>query len=301
MATLLDTLKQNLGQVGQAEAVADETGTVKQLLAAKRGIIGPQTALGPRGFSVAEAAAKAPAQQQLAETAQAAQLQATGIGQAAAGQAEEERQRTGQIEMQRQQASLQNKIQTENLLRGLEQNRAALTEDQRKAGMEQVAAQLRLQNDAYITNLQREGNRSRLQDDLAFDEQLKKDIAADNIALLKIKFGNQSALDADDRAFTKALAKIDFATAAAMARENSRFAQTQATIQGLGSVATTGIGIAGKAYEGGLDSGYQAYLKQQGPSDKPLSYTAWQNRVKLGASETLPAANTSATKYSTMA
>ena len=231
MATLLDTLKQNLGQVGGGEAVADETGTVKGLLAAKKGIVGPPSALGPKGFSVAEAAAKAPAQQQLAETAQAAQLQATGIGQAAAAQGEEERQKTQQIEMQRQQASLQNKIQTENILRGLEQNRAALTEDQRRAGMEQVAAQLRLQNDAYITNLQREGNRSRLQDDLAFDEQLKKDISADNIALLKIKFGNQSLLDASDRDFTKELAKIDFATAAAMARENSRFAQTQATIQ----------------------------------------------------------------------
>lgn len=290
MATLLDTLKQNLGQVGQSEAVADETGTVKQLLAAKKGIVGPTTALGPKGFSVAEAAAKAPAQQQLAETAQAAQLQATGIGQAAAAQAEEERQKTQQIEMQRQQTSLQNKIQTENILRGLEQNKAALTEDQRRAGMEQVAAQLRLQNDAYITNLQREGNRSRLQDDLTFDEQLKKDISADNIALLKIKFGNQSALDASDRDFTKELAKIDFATAAAMARENSRFAQTQATIQGVGSLATTGIGIAGKAYEGGLDSGYQAYLKQQGPNDKPLSYTAWQNQQGLTAAKgNLPA------------
>ena len=37
MPTLLDTLKKNLGQVGQPEAVADETGTVQQLLSARKG------------------------------------------------------------------------------------------------------------------------------------------------------------------------------------------------------------------------------------------------------------------------
>jgi len=255
MATLLDTLKQTMGQTGQPEQVADETGTVKSLLAAKKGIVGPATALGPKGLSVAEVAARAPAQQALAQTAQAAQQQSTAISQAAAGQAEEERQRALQIETQRQQNQLQNRIQTESILRNLEQNKAALTEDQRRAGMEKVAGQLRLQNAAYVDNLQREGERARLRDALAFDEQLKRDVADDNIALLKLKLGNQSALDADQRTFQKELAKIDINEALAMARENSRFAQTQATIGGLGSVTTTAI------------SAYGAY-KNQSPAKK---------------------------------
>lgn len=276
MATLLDTLKQTLGQTGQPEAVADETGTVRSLLAAKKGIVGPATALGPQGLSVAEMAARQPAQQQLAETAQAAQMQATGIGQAAAAQAEEERQRTQAIEAQRQQNKLQNKIQTENILRGLEQSKASMSEAQRQAGMEQVGKQLRLQNEAYIANLQREGEKSRLKDALAFDQQLKQSIVGDNISLLKLKLGNIAALDADDREFKKQLAQIDVNMAAAMARQDSRFAQTQATIQSAGSVAITGIGVAGKYQEGGLNSDYQGYLKSRAADERPMSYTQWQ-------------------------
>lgn len=290
MATLLDTLKKNLGQVTSPEAVADETGTVRELLAAKKGIVGPATALGPRGLSIAEAAARAPAQQELAQTAQTAQMQATAIGQAAAGQEEEERQKTEQIALQRQQNQLQNKIQTENVLRGLEQNRAALTEDQRRAGMEQVAAQLRLQNTAYVDTLQREGNKSRLKDAIAFDAQLKQDVFNENQALLKLKYKNEAALDADARSFNRAMAELSIEQAWQLARENSRMAQRQADIKTVGSLVTTGIGAAGKAYEGGFDSDYRAYLDNLGPGERPISYTKWQETEGLkSAKGNLPA------------
>ena len=50
MATLLDKLKQNLGSAtAQTAPVADETGTVQQLFAARKGIVGQPAALGPRG------------------------------------------------------------------------------------------------------------------------------------------------------------------------------------------------------------------------------------------------------------
>jgi len=156
MPTLLDTLKKNLGQVGQPEAVADETGTVQQLLSARKGIVGPATALGPKGLAVGEAAARAQTQQQMADVSQQAALQSTALGQEAAGQAEEQRQREAGIAAQRQQNALQSRVQTENILRTLEQSRGALAEDKRRAGLEQVAANLRLQNASYIDNLQRE-------------------------------------------------------------------------------------------------------------------------------------------------
>ena len=140
MPTLLDTLKKNLGQVGQPEAVADETGTVQQLLSARKGIVGPATALGPRGLAVGEAAARAQTQQQMADVGQQATLQSTALGQEAAGQAEEQRQREAGIAAQRQQNALQSRVQTENILRNLEQSKGALAEDKRRAGLEQVAA-----------------------------------------------------------------------------------------------------------------------------------------------------------------
>lgn len=249
MATLLDTLKKNLGQVAAPEPVSDETGTVQQLLTARKGIVGPATALGPKGLSVGEAGARAATQQQLGEVGQAAQLGATQLGQAAQEQQQQQQSQTANIEFQRQQNKLQSRIQTENILRGLEQGRAALSEDKRQAGMEQVAANLRLQTDSYINQLQLEGARSRLQDDLAFDLQLKNSIAADNASLLQTRLNNQSLLDSNDRDFKKQLAQIDINFATDIAKQNMAFAAQQGKIQALGQAVTTGIGAAGKLAE----------------------------------------------------
>lgn len=249
MATLLDALKKNLGQVGAPEPVADETGTVQQLLSARKGIVGPASALGPRGLSVAEAGARAGAQQELAQTSQAGQLQATQLGQAAQEQQQQQQSQAANIEFQRQQNKLQSRIQTEAILRNLEQGRTALAEDKRQAGMEQVAANLRLQTDSYINQLQLEGARSRLQDDLSFDRAMKQQIASDNISLLQLKLNNQSLLDSNDRDFKKQLAQIDMDTAVQMAKQDAAFAAQQGQIQTFGQLATTGIGAYGKLAE----------------------------------------------------
>lgn len=249
MATLLDTLKRNLGQAAAPEPVADETGTVQQLLTARKGIVGPATALGPKGLSVAEAGARAATQQQLGETAQQAQLQGVQLGQAAQEQQQQQQAQAANVEFQRQQNRLQSRIQTESILRGLEQGRATLSEDKRQAGMEQIAANLRLQTDSYINQLQLEGARSRLQDDLAFDQAMKQQIASDNISLLQVKLSNQSLLDSNDRDFKKQLAQIDMDTAVQMAKQDAAFSAQQGKIQALGQLATTGIGAYGKLAE----------------------------------------------------
>jgi len=264
MPTLLDTLKKNLGQVGQPEAVADETGTVQQLLSARKGIVGPATALGPKGLSVAETAARGETQQQLADVGQAAQLQATQIGQAAQAQQQQQSQQEANLAFQRQQNKLQSRIQTESILRGLEQGRASLSEDKRQAGMEQVAANLRLQTDSYINQLQQEGYKARLQDDLSFDLALKKQIAADNISLLQLKLDNQTLLDSNDRDFKKQLAQIDMNTAIQMAKQDAAFSAQQGQIQTFGQLATTVIGVAGKRND-------QAQQQQQLQSQQALS------------------------------
>lgn len=249
MTTLLDTLKKNLGQAAAPEAVSDETGTVQQLLTARKGIVGPATALGPKGLSVAEAGARATTQQQLGEAAQQAQLQGMQLSQAAQEQEQQQQAQMSNVEFQRQQNKLQSRVQTENILRGLEQGRATLSEEKRQAGMEQVAANLRLQTDSYINQLQLEGARSRLQDDLAFDQAMKQQIAADNISLLQIKLNNQSLLDSNDRDFRKQLAQIDIDTAVQMARQDAAFSAQQGKIQALGQAATTGIAAYGKLAE----------------------------------------------------
>jgi hypothetical protein len=278
MATLLETLKKNLGGVGASTApIADETGQVQQLLAAKKGIVGPATALGPKGLSVAEAAARGQTQQQLQQVGQQAGLQATAIEQAAASQEQEQRQQEQRVEAQRAESNLRNKVETETVLRNLEQSKATLTEDQRQAGVEQVGAMLRFQNDDYIRNLQREGDRARLKDKVAFDEQLTESIFADNIAGKKLFYANQELFDASDRDFNKELAKIDITTAIQMAKENASFGQKQAQVQGVAEIAKTGVSVYGQQQSGAFNSDYKSYAEgARTKGQTPVSYTTWQ-------------------------
>jgi len=276
MATLLDTLKKNLGGVGApAEPIADETGTVQRLLAAKKGIVGGPQA--PKGLNIAEAAARGQTQQQLQQVGEQAQLQSTAIQQAATGQAEEQKQREQAIEGQREEGALRNRIQTENILRGLEQSGREMDEKERQSQIELAGAMLRFQNGQYIRDLQREGAKARITDANEFDRQLLESILGENRALLKAKIGSQELRDLNDRDFNKEIAKIDIDTALQFARENAKQMQTQAQIQGATELAKSAVSAYGQ-YKGGAFSGdYQSYADAQRAAGRtPVSFTTWQ-------------------------
>ena len=282
MATLLEKLQQNLGQVAAPAPAGGETATVQRLLSAKKGIIGGPT--GPQGLAVGDIAARAPAQQQLAQLGQAAQLQSTAIGQAAAGQAEEQRQREQAIEGQRAETSLRGRIQTESILQGLEQGKAELGERQRQQGLEQVAASLRLQDQQYVDNLRREGERARLDENISFAEQLQKSIFENNAALLKMQLKNKSLLAADDREFNKSLARMGYDDAIRAARENIKADQQSALIGGIASMVPVGAQAYGDYEKGEYDSGYQAHLRNA-KAGEAMGYEAWlaqQNQPEGG-------------------
>lgn len=277
MASLLDKLQQSLGTVGGQATPGDETASVQKLLAAKKGIVGAGPgALGPRGLAAPEMAARATTQQQLSQVGQAAQLQATGISQAAEAQSEEQRQREQALAGQQQESSLRNRIQTESVLRGLEQGRAELGEKERQQGLEVAAANLRLQDARYVDNLRREGERARLQEDISFTEQLQKSIFEDNMAIQKLRIKNQSLLDVNEREFEKAMAKMGYSEAISAARDNLKADSQRALISGGAGLISTGIQAAGQYKSGGLSQGYQSYLDTVPQGERPMSYTAWQ-------------------------
>jgi hypothetical protein len=286
MASLLDKLQQSLGTVGGQATPGDETASVQKLLAAKKGIVGAGPgALGPRGLAAPEMAARATTQQQLSQVGQAAQLQATGISQAAEAQSEEQRQREQALAGQQQESSLRNRIQTESVLRGLEQGRAELGEKERQQGLEQVAANLRLQDARYVDNLRREGERARLQEDISFTEQLQKSVLEDNMAIQKLRIKNQSLLDVNDREFDKAMAKMGYSEAISAARDNLKADSQRALISGGAGLISTGIQAAGQYKSGGLSQGYQSYLDTVPQGERPMSYTAWQADQARAAQE----------------
>ena len=140
--------------------------------------------------------------------------------------------------------------------------------------------------------MQREGDRARLKDKIAFDEQLVQDTFADNIAGKKLFYENQSLLDASDSAFAKQVAKIDINTALQMAKENAAFAQKQAQVQGVAEIAKTGVSVYGQQQSGAFDGGYKGYAEAtREKGGTPVSYTTWQsrNKVTVGPGEQLPA------------
>jgi hypothetical protein len=277
MATLLDKLKQTLGGVAASAApVADETGTVQQLLAARKGIVGAPAQLGPKGLAVAEVAARQPAQQKLAEIGRAAQMQATGIEQATSAQETEQRQREAALEGQRQEATLRTRLQTENILRGLEQGKEELNEKQRQLGLEVASANLRLADANYIDNLRREGDRARLEESISFTEQLQRSILEENMALQKMKYKNESLLNASDRDFNKALAQMGYMDSINAARDNLRGDAQIAMIEGGTGLVKTGVEAAGKQQKGAFSSDYQGYLEDLPEDTRPMSYTAFQ-------------------------
>lgn len=278
MATLLETLQKNLGSVGVSQGpIEDETALVRKLTAGKKGLVGAPT--GPTGLNLAEVAARGQTAQQLGQVGETAQQVAINQRQAAAAQAEQQKQAEQALAGQREESKLRTRIQTENILRNLEQSGKEMDERERAAGMEQVAGALRFQNNQYIRDLTRNAEKENIKDANKFNEKLAESVFADNQALLKSRLGQQAVRDISDRDFTKELAKMDINEAVRMAKENSVNAQRGAVIQGTGELAKTGISVYGRQQAGGFDEKYNTYAettREQGGS--PVSYTRWKQR-----------------------
>lgn len=291
MATLLETLKKNLGGVGAPVApVGDETGTVQRLLSAKKGIVGG-TPTAPKGFSVAEAAARGAAQQQLGEVSQAAQLQGTAIEQAAKAEATQQQEQEATVTNQQEQNRLRTSIETERTLQELEQGKEKLNEMQRQALNEKVTALLRLQNNDYVNNLQMNAAKARLTEGNNFEAALAQDIFNNNRTLLESKLGKQAARNVSDREFEKELTKMGMAEAIRIAKEESDNLVKQAGIQTGVELAKGGVSIYGQQQAGAFSNDYKTYAestREQGGT--PVSYTTWQQRQGLSkAKGNLPA------------
>jgi hypothetical protein len=117
-----------------------------------------------------------------------------------------------------------------------------------KANAEQIGVTLRLGDQQYVSNLQREGAKARLDDDNTFKTEMLKTSLGDQQEILEKNLGNKSILDASDREFQKSLAQMGIDDAWAMFRADQRAGQQQAMWTGIGNVATAGVGAYG-AYD----------------------------------------------------
>lgn len=274
MATLLEKLKQGLGQVNAAPAPGDETAQITKLAAAKAGVAGPITGLSAPALT--EFAAQQETQESLGQLAQQAEAQKTATTQAFQEQEQKTTEALSDIEAQKRSNSLQARIKTENILQQLEQRGAQLDQDEKKAKLEQATALLRLQTRQYTDQLELQGARDRLSDAIKFNEALANDIMQENLALAKMRIKNEEARDVSDREFEKMLASMGASDALAAYRQSLRFEQNQGAISGAATIAQSALSTYGSSQQGQYDQGYQNYVANLGPNERPVSYTRWQ-------------------------
>ena len=243
----------------------DTTSQLSTLLRAKSGkaVGGPATALSTQQ----EQASLAQATQAMQPVQQAATTQQMGQQQ----QARELEQRTIQeqsnIAQQRQANQLQSKIQTDRLLQELEQGRGQIDANIYKASLEQIGQNLRLSNQQYIDNLQREGNRARLNDNLQFSEQMARSVLEDNKSLLEKQLGNKSILAASDREFSTKMAQMGVKNAWTLFRNDASTEQQRQLYTGIGGVISAGIGAYGTYQDRQERAEDRKLLRQQGKKE----------------------------------
>lgn len=275
MATLLEKLKQSLGQVGTGTTAPGTAGAqVEALAAAKEGVVGPRKGL--RAPSLTEMAAEQQTREALTGLGEQAQLQATATGQAARGQAQQQAEVEQDIAAQRRSNELQTRIRTEQTLQELEQGRASLSEKARREKIEKIASDLRLSTKKYTDELALAGAQQRLSDANAFNEALARDIMNENLTLVNLQYKNQAARDLSDREFEKMLASMNASDMLAAYRQGLRFEQTQGAISGGATVAQSALSMYGSSQQGQFDQGYQNYVSNLGPNERPVSYNRWQ-------------------------
>lgn len=117
-----------------------------------------------------------------------------------------------------------------------------------KAQVEQAGFLLRLNNEKYITRLEVEGRKSRLNDEIRFKEALTQSIFAEERELFKSSLQFQSLVRAEGREFKEELAMLDLDQAMEIAQMNADNANEKAKWEAIGGIITGAVSIGASAY-----------------------------------------------------
>lgn len=241
MANLLQTIRQN--SQPQEQGVTDETQKLQTLLRAKSGkaLAGP----GVVSSNLGEQQAVANTNQQIQqEVAPQAAIQNAGLEQQQAGIQQQEQQQRSDIAQSRRFDTLQTRIKTDQILSDLERNKGKIDLARDGARLEQLGSNLRLENQKYVQDLQREGSRARLNDELAFREATARATMGNNMEIMNKSIDNNTFLKANDRDFKRKVAQIDIGSAYQMFNNEIAAGKQQAMWSGLGSLAKAGVNAA---------------------------------------------------------
>jgi hypothetical protein len=278
MPNLFDTIQQNKQQLaGQAAPNQDQSLRVRDLLRAKSG----QSVTENSGQSnLAEQSAVADTNTQLSGLATSNQIASQGEKLAAAGQEQQIGQQKQAIKQENKFNTVQNNLRTNQLLGELARDKGQLNLDQNKAKLEQTAFLLSMQDKKYTDQLNQIGQRRRLDNQVAFNQELEQVAFKDSLGLLKAKLRTGNVLSSNDRDFARAMSELTIDDALKIAALESKYGQEgadmenslaryqagqqasaanqQAMFQGIGQLASTGL---------------SAYDKMATDKDKKAYYT----------------------------
>lgn len=257
MASLFDMISKNLkggatAPEAQAGALKDNTAGMQTLLRARGGkAVGGGTA--PALSNLTEQMAASQAAQEADRLAQEAKIADVGMQQQLAQAKESEEADIAQLDESRmsQQDEYQNRL--DGILNDFSQQGAKLDFNKNRAKLEQAGFLMRLSDDKYLTNLEIEGRKNRLESEAAFDEALARAAFADEFELMRDDLEFRAMIKADDRKFREELANMDINTALALASAaNQQAAQTQmwsglSTLAQAGAQAFSNTGGSAKA------------------------------------------------------
>lgn len=247
MANLLDTINQNAAAAAtQPQGVTDESQKVANLLRAKSGKAATGGDVGASNLGETSASDQTNTQLQN-QVAPAAAIQAANLSQQNSQQEQGAQIQKASVARGRASNTLQNKLQTTALLNQFEQNEGSLGLDKNKAQVDQLAQGLRLQNQQYVDDLNREGSKSRLDDQLQFQQAMQSEAFDNNKELQSKVFADQDIASMSDRDFKKRLEQMGIDDAWNMFNTNQKTAADRAKFTAIGSLASAGIGAAASA------------------------------------------------------
>lgn len=281
---LIDKIQQNLATAGtQQQGNTDQTGRARTLLAAKSGKQIGAGQLAPAS-AVGEAAAIDQTNQQMAALQPQGQVAAAEIGQAVKQLGAQETGARADLALRQKQLQQSNLLRKQQLLGDLGRDRATLDLEKDRAKLEQLAFTMRMNDKQYLDQLEMEGTRQRLDNDLNFKEELQKSIMGSNDELLKQSLGNRDIMAAGDREFAEAMGAMDINAALQMASNEARDAKAAATIGAAGGLATAAVGAYGQ-YKPGTSTTSTAPANagttqaHGGPGSSDVAGSSWKSGV----------------------
>jgi len=240
MNTLLDAIKQNAGKVAPAQAPVSgaQVGDILQTKATGKAAMDTGA---PAASSIQEQQAQQTTSTQVKAVQQQGQAAAAELGAAEASQSASAELADKALDEQGENARSRLLQMTADTIKEYQMGTRTLDQQRDKAKLEQVGFGLRLTNEAYVSNLHREAQKSRLNSDAQFQEELTRSIFADEEELFREDLNFRAMMKADDREFNKQLAEMNISEALRVAAATAQAANATAQWTAAGNLASAGI------------------------------------------------------------